>query len=103
MKKISFASLLFACFVLLIATSARAQITNGSFESDYAGWTLVETSLEPCFGTWGIATNGSTLNPLGSAFDFKDGLNCTQFSPGLPITFATTDGNKMAFQLVNGP
>jgi hypothetical protein len=103
MKKISFASLLFACFVLLAATSARAQITNGSFESDYTGWTLVETPLAPCTGTWGIATNGFTLNPLGSVFDFTDNLNCVQFSPGLPITFAATDGNKLAFQLQNGP
>ena len=87
---------------ILIATSARDQITNGSFESDYAGWTLVETPLNPCNGTWGIAANGFTLNPGGSAFDFKDRLNCVQFSPGLPITFAATDGNKLAFQLQNG-
>jgi hypothetical protein len=102
MKKISFASLLFACLILLIATSARAQITNGSFESDYAGWTLVETPLSPCTGTWGIAANGFTLNPGGSVFDFTDSLNCIQNSPGLPITFAPTDGNKLAFQLQNG-
>src|SRR5262245_60555086 len=88
---------------ILIATSARGQITNGSFESDYAGWTLVETPpLSPCNGTWGIAANGFALNPGGSAFDFKDRLNCAQFSPGLPITFAATDGNKLAFQLQNG-
>src|SRR5262245_15712851 len=88
---------------ILIATSARNQITNGSFESDYAGWTLVETpTLSPCTGTWGIAANGFTLNPGGSAFDFKDGVNCTQFSPEFPITFAATDGNKLAFQLQNG-
>jgi len=102
MKKISFASLLFACFVLLIATSARAQITNGSFESDYAGWTLVETPVNPCLGTWGIAASGFTLNPFGSVFDFNDGVNCIQNSPGLPITFTATDGNKLAFQLQNG-
>jgi hypothetical protein len=89
---------------LLAATPAHAQIVNGSFEADYAGWTLLESGIGiPCFGTWGIALNGMTLNPGDIAFDFFDGVNCFQSSPGLPITFATTDGNRLAFQLQNGP
>jgi hypothetical protein len=88
---------------LLAGTPARAQIVNGSFEADYSGWTLLESAAPPCFGTWGIALNGMTLNLGGVAFDFFDGVNCNQFSQGLPITFATTNGNKLAFQLQTGP
>lgn len=105
MRKAFCAPLLAATIILLIGTPAVAQITNGSFESNYTGWTLVENNPTglPCAGTWGIAANGFTLNRGSTAFDFHDNINCVQSSPGLPITFATTHGNKMAFQLQTGP
>ena len=104
MTRLTRGTLLVAAVMLLAGTPARAQIVNGSFESDYAGWTFVESPAQPpCNGTWGIATTGSTLSPGETAFDFHNGLDCPQNSAGLPITFTATDGNKLAFQLQNGP
>ena len=91
--------------VRVLPSGPQTRIVNGSFESDYAGWALFESASAggPCYGTWGIGTSGQTILPGGSAFDFFDGVSCTQTSPGLPITFAPTDGAKLAFQLQNGP
>jgi hypothetical protein len=99
--------LLVAAAMLLAGTPARAQIVNqfvnGSFEDNYAGWTFVEDpAVDPCFGAWGIATTGFTLSPGGLVFDFHNGLDCPQNSPGLPITFTATDGNQLAFHLQDG-
>jgi hypothetical protein len=88
--------------MLLAAMPARAQIVNGSFEDDYNGWTLKESSGIPCFGTWGIAATGFTLLPSAVVFDFDDMVPCSQSSSGLPITYTATDGNKLAFQLQGG-
>ena len=105
MTRLTPKTLFVAAVMLLAAMPARAQIANGSFEDDYMGWTLVETPPDPtgCFGTWGIATTGLTISPGDSVFDFSDKVNCVQTSDGLPITFTATDGNKLAFQLQNGP
>ena len=104
MTRLTRGTLLVAAIMLLAGTPARAQIVNGSFEFDYAGWTLEESPpMDPCTGTWGIATTGLTLSLGGVAFDFNDGLGCDQNSPGLPITFTPTDGNKLAFQLQTAP
>ncbi len=79
-------------------------VTNGSFETgDYTGWTLEENSGQSTFGIWGIATNGQTINPGDSVFDFRDLVTTSSGSPGLPITYAATDGTQIAFQLQNGP
>jgi hypothetical protein len=104
MQRLSRVFLLIVFLASLLAVApARAQIVNGSFEADYTGWTLFESaSPYACLGTWGIALNGMTLNPYDLAFDFFDGVSCNQSSLGLPITFATTDGNRLAFQLQNG-
>lgn len=88
------------------AAVSVAQFANGSFETgDYSGWTLFEGgfSTEPSFGTWGIATNGQTINPAQFVFDFFDGIDVPQFSPGLPHTYTATDGDFTALQLQNGP
>jgi len=105
MTRFTRGTLLVAAVMLLAGMPARAQIVNGSFESDYDGWTLVESPsiFPPCFGTLGIATTGSTLLLGGVVFDFHDMVFCDQLSPGLPITFTATDGNKLAFQLQKGP
>ena len=92
---------------LLIPTTVLASppIANGSFETgDYTGWTLWEGPGDwPSRGTWGIATNGEVINPGQETYDFYDGDMVTQLSQGLPITYETSDGNYMAYQLQNGP
>lgn len=103
MTRLTRGTLLVAAIMLLAAMPARAQIVNGSFESNYDGWTLEESPAgNPCFGTWGIAATGFTLVPGAEVFDFHDLVLCAQSSPGLPITFTPTDGNNVAFQLQNG-
>jgi hypothetical protein len=100
---VAVATLAVAALFLLPGTGS-AQFVNGSFEiGDYTGWTLLESPPQPTFGTWGIATNGQTINPNESVFDFFDGINVTQTSPGLPHTYTATDGNFVALQLQNGP
>lgn len=91
--------------VLLVPTVTTAGIINGGFETgDYTGWTLLETSGVPSFGTWGIASNGQTINPGDSVFDHYDGVDVVQNSPGLPRTYNTLDGSDfMAIQLQTGP
>jgi hypothetical protein len=88
------------------AAASVGQFANGSFETgDYSGWTLFEGGLstEPFFSTWGIARNGQTINPGQLVFDFFDGIDVPQFSPGLPHTYMATNGNFTALQLQNGP
>lgn len=96
--------LLLACLLVSTAVStAHAGLINGSFETgDYTGWTLSENSGTPEYGTWGIASSGTTINPGDSTYDFYDGVNVEQNSPGLPRTYTATDGNYMAYQLQNG-
>ena len=43
------------------------------------------------------------INPGQETYDFYDGDMVTQLSQGLPITYETSDGNYMAYQLQNGP
>ena len=79
-------------------------LVNGSFETgDYTGWTLFESSGFPGWGTWGIASDGQTINPEDFVFDFFDGSTVPQYSPGLPHTYTATNGNYLALQLPNGP
>ncbi len=79
-------------------------VSNGSFETgNYGGWTLQENSGTATFGTFGIATEGQTIGPNGSVFDFFDNIAVTQGSPGLPNTYDATDGSALALQLQNGP
>jgi hypothetical protein len=85
---------------------AQAQIANGSFESgNYTGWTLFQgaNSVLPQLGTWGIATNGQTIDSMEATFDFLDSIYVVQTSPGLPITYASTEGDHVAYLLTNGP
>ena len=87
------------------ALAAAPVIINGSFETgDYTGWTLWEGNPDnwPERGTWGIASDGEVINPDDSTYDFHDGIWVTQKSPGLPITYVTTDGEYLAYQLQAG-
>jgi len=85
------------------ALAASPVIINGSFETgDYTGWTLWEGKPDGWDqnGTWGIAYDGETINPGDSTYDFCDKTTVTQrISPGLPITYVTTDGDYLAYQL----
>jgi hypothetical protein len=78
-------------------------IDNCSFETNYSSWTLIDTAAAPWTGTWGIATDGQTINPGDSTYDFADLLMVTQGSPGLPHTFSATDGSILSYHLQNGP
>jgi hypothetical protein len=105
-SKIAAALLVTVLALVLIITPAGANgmgaIVNGSFETgDYTGWTLTEDSGSPTSGTWGIASSGETIHPGDSTYDFCDKLMVRQGSPGLPITYASTEGNYLAYQLQN--
>ena len=100
------ASVLLVSFGFVVPASANGSnpIVNGSFETgDYTGWTLSEDSGNPDYGTWGIAQDGDVINYDDYTYDFCDGVLVQQGSPGLPITYSTTDGNHLAYQLQNGP
>ncbi len=85
-------------------SQALSTITNGSFETgDYTGWTLIEAPAgQPAFGTLGIAQDGETLTSSSQLFDFSDDITTTSSSPGLPFTFAATDGQNVAYALQDG-
>lgn len=110
MKKIFLIIITVLMLMVLVAPSsalAASPIVNGSFETgDYSGWTLWEGQPYyhwPQNGTWGIASNGQTINPGDTIYDYYDNIWNTQWSPGLPITYTTSDGNYMAIQLQSGP
>ena len=110
MKKISLTvvSVIIMLAILSPATAlASSPIVNGSFETGdggYDGWILWEGPLHyPGRGTWGIAGDGEVIIPGQQTYDYHDGILVTQNSPGLPITYQTTDGDYLAYQLQNGP
>ena len=85
-------------------SASAVALVNGSFETgDYTGWTLFESAGFPGWGTWGIASDGQTINLEDFVFDFFDGITVPQYSPGLPHTYNATNGNYLALQLPNGP
>lgn len=82
--------------------ASATALVNGSFETgDYTGWTLFENSGVPGLGTWGIASDGQTINLEDLIFDFFDGIDVPQYSQGLPHTYTATNGNYLALQLQN--
>lgn len=88
--------------LILLSNSAYSAVNNGSFETnDYTGWTLLEASGSPAFGTWGIAANNDIINNGDTVFDYFDNVNVVQTSPTLPITYLATDGGFLAYQLQN--
>ena len=74
-------------------------LVNGSFESNYSGWTIVDPGPLAHYFTWGIATNGQTVPFGGPVFDYYDSVMTGQSTPGLPHTFSSTQGNQVAFNL----
>ena len=78
-------------------------LVNGSFETgDYAGWTLW-SEYPNDQGTFGIGTDGQTLANGDTMLDYMTNTIVQEYSIGLPITFAATDGNKVAVELQDGP
>jgi hypothetical protein len=78
-------------------------MVNGSFEMDYAGWTLQETSGTPTNGTWGIVTDGQVLAAGAMVFDFCDNINTTPSCLGIAgQTGDAVDGSRAAIQLQMG-
>ena len=78
-------------------------LINGSFETgDYTGWTLWTSDANDA-STTGIGVDGATLNSNDYMFDYTTHQSLQQYSFGLPITFAATDGTKVAVALQNGP
>jgi hypothetical protein len=68
-------------------------IVNGSFEDNYNGWTIVSGSC----GIWAIGNTGQTLNASQAIYNYGTNSNSSVTYPqGLPVTFAPTDGTKMA-------
>jgi len=87
------------------ALAASPVIVNGSFETgDYTGWTLWEGNPDnwPERGAWGIAHDGDEINQGDSTWDYCDETLVTKNSPG-SITYVTTDGEYLAYQLQAGP
>ena len=110
MKKIfiAIATVIMVLAILSPATAlAASPIVNGSFETrDYTGWTLWEGNLPdwPQNGTWGIARDGEVIESGNETYDFHDGIMVTQrYSPGFRITYETTDGEYLAYQLQTAP
>ena len=95
-------------YTLSLTTAAAAAVgtglVGGSFETgDFTGWVLSEPG-NAYYGTWGIAVNGQTINSGDVTYDYADNtMSQPQFSPGLPITYTATDGDKLAYQLQGGP
>ncbi len=76
-------------------------INNCSFEGNYNSWTLIDSAILPKYGTWGIATDGQTINFGDSTYDFADMLMVNQGSPGLPHTYIASDGSHLSYHLRN--
>ena len=81
--------------------SQEVTVSNGSFETgDYTGWTIQHSANG--FSAWGIAANNQTISPNQAIHDFASGGTINVGSPGLPITYHSTDGNEVAILLQNG-
>ncbi|HEU0036688.1 MAG TPA: choice-of-anchor D domain-containing protein [Kofleriaceae bacterium] len=79
-------------------------VFNGSFENNYAGWTLSETpTTDTTFGIYAIGSDGAFVDGTTQLFDFADGVTASSGSPGLPLVLDATDGSLVAFNLQNGP
>jgi hypothetical protein len=78
-------------------------IVNGSFETgDYTGWTLWAENPSDR-GTSGIGNDGQTIVAGDTMLDYVTNTIVQEFASGLPITFAATDGSKVAVELQGGP
>jgi uncharacterized protein (TIGR03382 family) len=93
-----------AALSLALPAVASADIENGSFEAaGYQGWTLSEESASGTFATAGLVKSGDTIQLGSSVYDYTDRMVVPNYSDGLPLQGAPTDGAWQAVLLQNGP
>ena len=90
-------------FALMVPGVASADVVNGSFESDYSGWTLQKQASSATFATAAILEAGETVGMGDYLMDEIDNMSIDNYSTGLPMTATPTDGNYQALLLQNGP
>jgi uncharacterized protein (TIGR03382 family) len=87
-----------------LAGAAHAGLANGSFESgDFRGWTIEKSAASPDAATVGLGSRGSSWKTGEPIFDYADGIATSNYSPGLPMPGAPTQGAHNAVFLQNGP
>jgi len=90
-------------FALAIPAVAHADVVNGSFESDYSGWTLSKQATSQTFATAAVIEMGQTVDSGDYLMDQIDSMSIDNYSAGLPVTGDPTDGTYQALMLQNGP
>lgn len=76
-------------------------LSNGSFESgDFRCWNLGKSDPD---GTWGLADATLAVANGAQVYDFASKRDEPQVSPGLPVSFAVTEGRRAAFVIANKP
>jgi hypothetical protein len=84
--------------------SARADVVNGGFEAgDFRGWTITKTTTSPTAATVGLIAAGDSVQAGTPVYDFADHVNISNYSIGLPMVGAPTEGARQAYVLQNGP
>ena len=76
-------------------------LSNASFESgDFKCWNLEKSDPD---GTWGLADAELTVANGAQVYDYASKRDEPQVSPGLPDSFAVTEGRRAAFVIANKP
>lgn len=76
-------------------------LSNASFESgDFKCWNLDKSDPD---GTWGMANAALTVANGAQVYDYASKRDEPQVSPGLPDSFAVTEGRRAAFVIANKP
>lgn len=92
-----------ATAILTLPATALAEVQNGSFEDGYKGWRVSKVCASGTFATVAIAEAGADIAMGAAVFDHVDGVAIENYSAGLPMTAAPTDGAREALLLQNGP
>ena len=90
-------------FALALPAVAHADVVNGSFESDYSGWSLSKQASSQTFATAAVIGAGQVVDPGDFLMDQIDNMSIDNYSTGLPVTADPTDGDYQALLLQNGP
>jgi hypothetical protein len=92
-----------AVATLALPSIATADVSNGSFETGYAGWSLAKESVSDTFATAALVEGGKSVEVGSSLLDHVGQATIANYSFGLPLMPAPTDGNWQALLLQNGP
>ena len=77
---------------------------NGGFEAgDFRGWTITKATTDPMSATVGLIAQGDSVQAGTPVYDFADQVNVSNYSSGLPMVGAPTEGEHQAYILQNGP